>query len=302
MEIQIALEFTRSQVNGVSMKKDMLRKFTVSIAVVITAAVFVNAQTYNSNAGGWSTGYGTVYGSFGLAQATQNIYNTTQMNIQRLMMRQAMIKKWGLAAVEKAEREAKTGSRSAATNSGPERSGPAVSAPPVKKNFSVFRPDPSIDPGKNIANALGETPDEKVLIRQIVKATKIAFEGQPTAGRMKNRVSGALTFFVIATSSIYNASEEPNDDAAQVLFDAIDQSIDEIPEFGSMTNARKQELYNALIGMAAIPLATYTEGQQNGDAATVQTARQLAGELLKMVMKVEPDRVKYSNGAWRFGN
>jgi len=279
-----------------------IRYLALSIAVVIAGAMSVAGQTYNSNAGGWNTGYGTVYGSFGLAQATQNIYNTTQMNIQRLMMRQAMIKKWGLAAVEKAEREAKSGSTTATRNAASERSGPIVSAPPVKRNLGLFKPNPSIDPGKNIADALGDSPEEKNLIRQIVTATKTSFEGQPAAGRMKNRVSGALTFFVIATSGIYNDSDDPNDEAALILFDAIDQSLDEIPEFGAMSDVNKQELYNTLIGMAAIPLATYMEGQQNGDAATVQSARRLAGELLRMVMKVEPEKVRYSNGSWRFGN
>ena len=76
---------------------------------MLAAASGAAAQTYNSYSGGYNTGYGTVYGSFGLAMATQNIYNTTQMQIQKLAMRQAMINKWGKAAVEKAEREAAQG-------------------------------------------------------------------------------------------------------------------------------------------------------------------------------------------------
>jgi hypothetical protein len=49
----------------------------------------------------------TVYGTFGQAFATQNIYNTMQM--QKTMARNLMIKKWGLAPVGKAEREAVIG-------------------------------------------------------------------------------------------------------------------------------------------------------------------------------------------------
>ncbi len=75
--------------------------------LMVVLASSAMAQTWNSNAGGWNTGYGTVYGSFGSAMATQNMYNTMQLNIQRATMRQAMINKWGLAAVEKnAEKKA----------------------------------------------------------------------------------------------------------------------------------------------------------------------------------------------------
>lgn len=283
----------------------MLKIRTILFAIVfIFVASFVeptNAQTWNSNAGGYNTGYGTVYGSFGLAMATQNMYNTMQMNIQRATMRQAMINKWGKAAVEKAEANARAGRTSSAGNSAA-ASGPVISTPPpVRKYYGAFKPDASIVPGKNIADALGDTPEEKALLKQIVQATKSGFEAEASAQALKNNIAGSLTFFIVATSTIYNESDDPSDEAVQTLFNAIDQTIDEIPEFGKMSNAQKQDLYNTFIGMAAIPLATYTEGKQTADASTVQTARQLAGELIKMVLKVDPSKVKFSNGAWEFG-
>lgn len=261
-----------------------------------------HAQTWNSNAGGYNTGYGTVYGSFGLAMATQNMYNTMQMNMQRSIMRSAMIKKWGLAAVEKAERAAR-GSSGTSSSSGQSSAGPVVSAPPpVPKKYGVFKPETTVEPGKNIADALGETPEEKALLKKIVQATKTSFETQPSAAKLKNNLAGAFAFFIVATSTIYHEAEEPSDETVETLFYAINQSLDEIPEFGRMPNREKQKLYNTLIGMAAIPLATYTEGKGNGDAATIKTARQLAGELIKIVLKVEPDKVRFANGTITFGN
>ena len=65
------------------------------IAIVFLSAGIANAQTQNTYGGGYSTGYGTVYGSFGLAMATQNMYNTMQMQMQKTMARNAMIKKMG---------------------------------------------------------------------------------------------------------------------------------------------------------------------------------------------------------------
>lgn len=260
-----------------------------TLALLLVAAVSAAAQTWNSNAGGYNTGYGTVYGSFGLAMATQNIYNTTQMNIQRLTMRQAMIKKWGLAAVEKAEREARSGtSRSNSPNA------PKIEyVPPVAKNYGVFRPDATVNTGKIIADALGQTPEEKKLYSQIYTATKSAYEKEAAAKGWKNNIAGAFTFFLVTNSTIYHGSSEPSDETVTAIFQALNQTLDESPDFAKMPNRDKQGLYNTLIAFAGIPLAVYVEGQQSNDPATQKTASQLAGKLIKLVMKVEPDRVKF---------
>lgn len=259
--------------------------------------VNVPAQTWNANAGGYNTGYGTVYGTFGLAQATQNIYNTTQMNMQRLIMRQAMIKKWGLAAVEKAEREAKGGKTSSSpVKSNSNTAGPVVpKPPPTPKYYGRFRPDTSDTTFQKIADALGETPEEKALLKQITEVTKASFEKEVAVKGWKNNIAGAFTLFLVATSTIYHDAEQPSDQTTQAIYDAVNQTVDEIPEFASASNKDKQALYNMLIGFAAIPLATYTEGKENGSKETVDVAGKVAGELIKIVLKVEPDKVKFDD-------
>src|SRR5215203_2665085 len=143
----------------------------LTFALAFLCAGVANAQTRNAYGGGYSTGYGTVYGSFGQAMATQNIYNTMQMQMQKTMARNAMIKKWGLAAVEKAEREARSGSSSpnakTSGSSAPLGSKIVVPPPPVARNHGVFRPDATVDTGKALAEALGDTPEEKALIKTI---------------------------------------------------------------------------------------------------------------------------------------
>lgn len=277
----------------IKMKRKLNRHVLPSLAVVLLFAGYASAQTWNSNAGGYNTGYGTVYGSFGLAMATQNIYNSMQMNMQRSMMRQAMIKKWGLAAVEKAEREARSGSSSGSTKK-VAASGPKVeyTPPPAPKNYGLFRTDATVDTGKIIADALGETPAEKKLYMQIYTATKSAYETESAAKGWKNNIAGAFTFFIVSNSTIYHGSDEPSDDTVSALYQAINQSIDDVPEFGKMTNRDKQGLYNTLIAFAGIPLAAYTEGQQRKDEATVKVASQIAGQLIELVLKVEADKVR----------
>jgi hypothetical protein len=271
-------------------------RFVAIVTIIVAFCTFCFGQTWNSNAGGYNTGYGTVYGTFGLAQATQNMYNSMQMNMQRTMMRSAMIKKWGLAAVEKAEREAKAGSTGNRTTSAASDVPKIDHVPPPPKNYGVFRPDATVNTGRVISDSLGETPEEKQLYLQIFARTKEAFEKEAGSKGWKNNIAGAFTFFIVSSASVYNGGEEPNEDSVTTLYQAINQTLDEIPEFATMSNRDKQGLYNTLIAFAGIPLAAYIEGQNSKDAATLKLASQLAGELIKVVLKIGPDRIRISDG------
>lgn len=274
---------------------EIMKTFCCTLFIVLLFVSTASAQTYNSSSGGYTTGYGTVYGSFGLAMATQNLYNTTQMQMQRLMARQAMVNKWGLAAVEKAEREAKSGKTS--STSANSSSKIAVPPPPVVRNYGVFRPDPAVDTGKALADALGETAEEKTLIRTIFTNTKSAYERETAAkAGWKNNIAGGLTFFAVTAMTVYRDGAEPTDEAVETFFKVMSQSIDDLPEFAKVSNKDKQAYNNVMIGFAGLLLAGYVEGKQANDAATLKVYSQLAGELLKMVLKVEPDRLQIKDG------
>ena len=253
---------------------------------MVLFAVPAFAQQWNSNAGGWNTGYGTVYGSFGVAMATQNIYNTTQMQIQRLTMRQAMINKWGLAAVEKAEREAASGKKSTA----PE--GLQVTAPPpAPKNVGVFKPGKS-NVAKQLGDAIGSTKEERDAVAMLASATKEAFEAQPETQKWKNNVAGALAFFLISNLVVATGSEEPSDETSQALFQAMSLALDASPEMAKASAKDKQQLYDLLIGFTGLPLAIYTEAKERGDAAQMKQAQELAAKLIELVLKVDAKSVK----------
>jgi uncharacterized protein DUF6683 len=264
--------------------------------LVISAPAFAAAQTWNSNAGGYNTGYGTVYGSFGLAQATQNIYNTMQIQMQKTVMRQAMIKKWGLAAVEKAEREAKNSPYGSAGKVSTTPTNLQVSTPPIAKNFAVFKPDPTVDTGKVLADSLGSTLAEKDLIKTIYARTKVEFEKEAVAKGMPRDLASAFTFFIVGNAVVFRDSVEPSDEAVNALYESINQTLDGIPEFGSMSNRDKQALYNTLIGFTGIPLATYAEGKQNGSRETIRTASALSGMLIRLILKIDPERIRFESG------
>lgn len=266
---------------------------TSALAFFAISVTALNAQT--PNAYGYSTGYGTVYGSFGLAQTMQTMYNASRMQTQKAMARQAMINKWGLAAVEKAEREsaAKASSGSKAPVSNPQI---VVSPPPVVRNHGVFRPDTTLDTGRVMGDALGETAAEKALIKQIYGATKSAYDTAAAAKGWKNNIAGGLTFFTVTAMTVYHDAEEPSDEAVDAYFKVVNASLDDIPGFASVTNKDKQNFNNMTIGFAGILLAGYTEGKQNGDASTVENYRKLAGGLIRLVLKTEPENLRLENG------
>ena len=261
-------------------------RITIAILLLSVAGVTAaDAQTYNANSGGYNTGYGHMYGSFGMAQASQNIYNTMQMNMQRAML-ESTIKKGG----------------STSKGTSGNKSEPAMAVPQrVVRNYGKFRPDTTVDTGKLLGDTLASTPEEKALLKQIYTAIKSGYDAEAAKKGWTNNMAGALTFFVVSNVSVYHDSPEPSDETITALYNAMDETLDSIPEFGKMTNRNKQAFNNMLIGFAAIPLATYTEAKQNGDAATLKVARDLAGQLLEMVLKTSPDNMRFENGVMKFG-
>jgi len=270
---------------------------TLTFVLAFLCAGVANAQTPNAYGGGYSTGYGTVYGSFGQAMATQNLYNSMQMLMQKTMMRNAMIKKWGLAAVEKAEREAKSGSSSSsAKTSAPSGSKIVVSPPPVVRNHGLYRPDPSVNTGKALADNLGDTPAEKALIEQIYAATKAAYEKEAALKGWQNNIAAGLTFFTVTAMTAYHNVEVPGDEAVDTYFKIMNVALDEIPEFGAVANKDKQAFNNMLIGFSGMLIAVHTEAKQNNDVDALAKSKKLAGMLIEMVLKTDPENLRVENG------
>src|SRR5258707_14071277 len=62
-----------------------------------------------------------------------------------------------------------------------------------------------------------------------------------------------------------------------------------------MSDRKKQEMYEALVLFTGLALATYQEGKQSGNAETVKTSQQLAGQNLLAVMGISPDKITFNN-------
>jgi hypothetical protein len=261
----------------------------LTFALAFLSVGITNAQT--PNAYGYSTGYGTVYGSYGLASTMQSMYNVARAQSQRTSSRNAMIKKYGLAAVEKAEREA--ASRSSSSPSNPQI---VVSPPPVVRNHGVYRPDPSVDTGKSLADNLADTPEEKALIEKIYAATKAGYEKEAALKGWQNNIGAGLTFFTVTAMTVYHNAEEPSDEAVNTYYQVMNVALDEMPELATVANKDKQAFNNMLIGFSGMLLAVYSEGKQNNDANELATSKKLAGMLIEMVLKTDAKNLRIENG------
>jgi len=196
----------------------------------------------------------------------------------------------GLAAVEKAEREA------AAKSAAPSNPQIVVAPPPVVRNYGLFRADATVDTGKALADALGDTPEEKALIKQIYAATKTLYEKEAAQRGWKNNLAGGLTFFTATAMTVYHNAEEPSDEAANTYYKVMNLALDEIPEMATAANKDKQGLNNTLVGFSGMLLAIHAEAQQNNDADALAKSKTLAGMLIEMVLKTNPENLKIENG------
>ena len=246
-----------------------------ALAIAFVPSGVANAQIQSAGGGYYVAGYGNVYGSFGQASAAQSrMYD--QMKQQ--------------------SRKTAQGETASSTANASNTKTLAAAPPRVVRNYGVYRPDETVDTGKTLADSLGGTPEEKALIRQIYTGTKAAYEKEAAARGWKNNIAAGLTFFTATALTVYRDAEEPSSEAADNYFKAVSSALDEIPEYASITNKEKQGFNNMLIGFSGLLLAGYTEGKQQNDPATLASYKQLAGVLIKLVLKTDPENLRMENG------
>ena len=170
------------------------------------------AQTDNSGADDNNGGYGRVYQSNGLAEATRSIQQNTQTQIQRAISQQA-----------------------AANRSGKNPAGAANSS---RKSQAFFTPAASGDNFKLIADTVGQDAEQRTLFRQLFADARRGFDAQLAPQGRKNNLAAAMTFFIATTVTIYNDAPEPTEEAQENLFQAISAMYSECSEQGQGVSLR----------------------------------------------------------------
>lgn len=126
---------------------------------------------------------------------------------------------------------------------------------------------------KNLADSLGNTPEERAQILQLAGAGKELF-AQKYKGKWDNTISGAMTFFVVSTY-IVSTDQQPGAMAEDNLFNSLNATLAQ-SEIARASNADKTALYNVLLAGAGLPLVVYVEGKQGKNDALVEQARAMA--------------------------
>ncbi len=248
--------------------------YTLIFAMLfVLMTVNLKAQTYNSNADGFNGGYGQVYQTFGLAQATVNMQNNTQMQIQRAILQ--------LASKQNNSSRPKSNST---------------------KSAAFFTPSTTADNFKIIADTVGQDADQRTLFKQLFTETKKGFDAEMTPQGKKNNLAAAMTFFIATTVTVYNDDPEPSEEAAENLFQALSVMYNESPEMANVPNKDKQFLHDTFIAFSAMPLAFYIEAKDKNDAEMLKLAKVVAGALLLEILKMNPNDVRFEGNTLKFKN
>lgn len=258
---------------------------TLVFAMICLTAATAEAQTYNTYAGGYNGGYGTVWRNPGSAMLSQVI--------------QANANAWRAKNKVAAPR---SGAKSGNAASTAVSSTPTASSPPRNTgiSYAAFKPDAAVDTAKLLADSLGTTVEEKALLSAVFKQTKTSFETAAAAKGWKNNYAGAMTFFVVTAVTVYRDGPEPSEAGADNFFNGFSQVIDSVPEFAKIPNREKQDYYNKLIGFSGLLLAGYNEGKQTNNRETLKAYKQIAGMLIEMILKTDPNNINVSGGNIEF--
>jgi hypothetical protein len=133
---------------------------------------------------------------------------------------------------------------------------------------------------------------------QLVKLLTVILEefdkGARAAGH-PNDLALALSFFFATNASIYHGGGQPADPPMVELRDTIAAALADGNALSSMSDRQKQEMYETLVLFTGFTLATYEDGKQSGDTATVKVSQQLAGQNLLAVIGISPDKINFTD-------
>jgi len=187
------------------------------------------------------------------------------------------------------ERRLAAARRSSAPTSSPNS---AQTVAKLNEASVLFRPTGTQLKTREIANVIDAGNPEvfKLLTTLLEEFNK----GARAAGH-PNDLALAMSFFLATNASIYHDAAEPTDPQMVELRDTIAEALVEGNALSSMSDRKKQEMYEALVLFTGLALATYQEGKQGGNAETIKTSQNLAGQNLLAVMGISPDKITFTN-------
>jgi hypothetical protein len=109
-----------------------------------------------------------------------------------------------------------------------------------------------------------------------------------------NDLALALSFFFAVNANVYHDAGVPPDAQVLELRDTIARILVEGNALNGVGDRQKQEMYEALVIYTGLALATYQEGK-SGNAESLKSAQQLAGQNLLAVTGISPDKISFTD-------
>ncbi len=154
---------------------------------------------------------------------------------------------------------------------------------------------------REIANQLGGSDGEQQTY-EILNAVLQAYEKEARRIGKPNDLALALSFFFASNATVYHDTGLPADPQVMELRDVIANALVEADALNGVTDRQKQEMYETLILYAGLARAGYREAKANGDAASLNIYRQLAGMNLQAVTGISPDKITFTGEGLNIDN
>ncbi|MBA2525646.1 MAG: hypothetical protein H0V18_07685 [Pyrinomonadaceae bacterium] len=100
---------------------------------------------------------------------------------------------------------------------------------------------------RELANASGDTPEEKEQMFKLMGTVLTAYETEARKIGRQNDFALALAVALAVNSSVYNGKPEPNEARLLEIGDAIGELMAEDNVFGGITDKQKQEMYESMV-------------------------------------------------------
>jgi len=155
---------------------------------------------------------------------------------------------------------------------------------------------------RDLANASGNTPEEKEQMYKLMGAVLTAYDTEARKIGRQNDFALALAVALAVNSSVFNGRPEPSDARVLEIGDAIGELMAEDNVFVGVTDKQKQEMYEIMVTFTMLVQAGANEAKQSGDAASAESYRQLAGKVLKSISGMPPENIRLDDVAGTTAN
>jgi hypothetical protein len=151
---------------------------------------------------------------------------------------------------------------------------------------------------RDLANASGNTPEEKEQMFKIMGAALTAYQAEERRLGRQNDFALALAVALAANSNVYHGKPEPEEARLLEIGDVIGELMAEENILGGISDRQKQEMYETMVIFTMLVQLGSNEAKQNGDSAGLETYRQLAAKVLTSISGMPPEKIRLdSDGA-----